>query len=210
MHHINATTEHDMVASFLKAEMNSRRFGEAIRALLQRDGIDRRIVDEPNVSDQEENRYRIKLLGDLRGYKQCREFFPNDVRCFFSFFPNDVRWYRAEISRAELAGVRYINYPYWVALSNGTRLPRVAAENVQAGVEVTGRAAESFLDVARALSRGVVFPEPILVSTDRGSGLVILEGHVRLTGYFLVPERIPEEMQVVVGYSPNMVGWYLY
>jgi len=34
------------------------------------------------------------------------------------------------------------------------------------------------------------------------TGMRLLEGHVRLTTYFLAPHCIPDAMQVIVGFSP--------
>ena len=59
-----------MVAVFLKTEIRSDRYDKEIFALLGRDGVSRKIVDEPDTSNPEENDYRIQLLGDFRGYKQ--------------------------------------------------------------------------------------------------------------------------------------------
>jgi hypothetical protein len=75
--------------------------------------------------EQEENAYRIRLLGDFRGYKQGH--------ALFSSFPDEVSWRRALLGGEELFRVRY----------------------------------------------------------------------VRLTTYFLAPHCIPDEMQVIVGFSPD-------
>jgi hypothetical protein len=36
---------------------------------------------------------------------------------------------------------------------------------------------------------------------------VVLEGHCRLTAYMLRPDRLPPELEVLVGSSPGMAGW---
>lgn len=199
MRHIEALTEHDMVAAFLKAEIASERFGLNILALLRRNGWNRSIIDEPDTVNAEENVYRIRLLGDFRGYRQDRELFHS--------FPENVCWHRYALSPGELARVQYIDYSYWNELSGGSRLAVDAAENVRAGVVVFGQRTEGFLDVARALEGGAKFPELILVGTAPEAGLVVLEGHVRLTAYFLAPWRIPDELTVIIGFSPGLAGW---
>jgi hypothetical protein len=40
---------------------------------------------------------------------------------------------------------------------------------------------------------------------DEHAPLVLLEGHVRLTAYFLQPECIPPSLPVIVGYVEGMV-----
>ena len=199
MRYIESITEHDMVAVFLKTEIHSDRYDKEIFALLERDGVSRKIVDEPDTSNPEENDYRIQLLGDFRGYKQNRGLFER--------FPDGVSWNRVALSKDELARVKYIDYSYWNELSGGSRLPVDAAKNIRAGIEVFGESTQWGLEIAQMLEAGAVFPELIVVGCSPESGLVVLEGHVRLTVYFLAPEHIPEELNVIVGFSPNMGDW---
>src|SRR5262245_38036307 len=192
---LEAITEDEMVAVFLKTEINSMRFSADIMALLRRDGMSRRIIDTPDTRNQEENAYRIRLLGDFRGYKQGR--------ALFSSFPDEVSWRRALLSGEELSRVRYIDDSYWNELSGGSRLPTDAAMNIRAGKIVFGQSTQWFLNLARELERGAMFPELILTGVSPTSDLVVLEGHVRLTTYFLAPHCIPDEMQAIVGFSPD-------
>src|SRR4029434_6692709 len=97
---LEAITEDEMVAVFLKTEINSVRFSTDILALLRRDEMSRRIIDTPDTRNQEENAYRTRLLCECRGYKQGRDLFLS--------FPDDVSWYRAILGREELARVRYV------------------------------------------------------------------------------------------------------
>ncbi|MBW3623773.1 MAG: hypothetical protein KY468_10245 [Armatimonadetes bacterium] len=166
------------MAAFLRTEIASERFGREIVALLERDGRDRSLIDEPDTRNVEENCYRLQLFSDFRGYKQNRGLFEG--------FPGNVSWYRAILTREELAGVRYIDYSYWNELSGGSRLPADAAKNIREGVEVFEVSNDGFFRMAEALRKGALFPELILVGTAPGSELVVLEGHVRLTAYSLV------------------------
>ena len=199
MRHLAQITEHEMVATFLKAEITSERFGSEIRALLQRDRRNRKIIDSPNTDNPAENAYRIRLLGDFRGYKQNRDLFES--------FPEQMSWHRFALSPEELARVRYVDYSYWNEISSGTRLPIEAAKNIRAGIKVFGQSTHDFLRIAHALQRGAAFAELILVGTDPCSELVVLEGQVRLTAYFLAPECLPEELPAIVGFSPDMALW---
>jgi hypothetical protein len=40
-----------------------------------------------------------------------------------------------------------------------------------------------------------------------GDDLVVLEGHVRLTAFMLARDRLPPELEVLVGSSPTMTRW---
>ena len=196
---VESLSESDMVASFLRAEIASERFGGEILAILERDRRDRSVIDKPDLGNEGENRYRVQLLGEFRGYNRDRSLFEN--------FPADVGWHRAGLSPEELAQVRYIDYSYWNELSGGTRLPVDAAKKIRAGVEIYGVSNTRILRMADALRSGAAFPELILVGTAPGSDLVVLEGHRRLTAYALVPEAIPQGLTAIVGFSPELKAW---
>ena len=63
--------------------------------------------------------------------------------------------------------------------------------------------------MAREVARGARFPPLILVTTGPSGDLVVLEGHARLTAYMLCPDRLPPELEVLVGSSPGMAAWAL-
>ena len=63
--------------------------------------------------------------------------------------------------------------------------------------------------MAQAVADEARFPPLILVTTGLGDDLVVLEGHVRLTAYMLRPDRLPPELEVLVGSSPDMAAWAL-
>jgi hypothetical protein len=52
---VEPVTEDEVVALFLKTEVESVRFRDAILKLLFRDGRDRAIVDDPDTSDAGQN-----------------------------------------------------------------------------------------------------------------------------------------------------------
>jgi hypothetical protein len=197
MRHLEAITEDEMVAHFLKNEIISGRHRQEILKLLQRDGLDRRIIDEPDPRDPEANTHRARLLGDFRGYKR-----QEDV---FTCVPDDTAWHRYALSREELAQVRYIKDDYWIELSGCSRLAIDAAPRIRAGLEVFGKYSTQWaLGMARAVEQGAVFPELILVGTDEASELTVLEGHVRLTAYCLALAHVPDPLPAIVGFGAGM------
>jgi hypothetical protein len=114
----------------------------------------------------------------------------------FGGFPDDVRWELAALTREELLDVLYINWDWWLRVSRGTRLPRVAAE-------VQGRD-----DGDRAIAERAAVNPPLIVVTDPArSQLVVLEGHVRLTAYAAFPELLPDEVELYLGSSPKIATW---
>jgi hypothetical protein len=196
MRRLRPGSEAEMVALFLRSELPSDRFRDPLLALLDQAGLPEHLVTAPNLDDPAENLARAQLLTQHRGYGTRTEIF-EDV-------PHDVCWEWMAITPAELATVRYIDYGYWVELSGGTRLAADAAPRIRAGVTPFGVSSDGVLGMAQAFADGARFPPLILVTTGRPGDLVVLEGHTRLTAYMLRPDRLPPELEVLVGSSPGM------
>jgi hypothetical protein len=196
---LRPSSEDEMIALFLRGELLSGHTGPAIQRALVDAGVDPRVVREPDVSDPDANAIRRGLLTAARDY---------DAGGLFHGFPDDVRWEWAALTPEELMAVRYIDYSYWVELSGGTRLPTDGARRLREGVEPFGVPSTGFFELAEELAVGKRFSELILV--DGPAGLVVLEGHARLTAYALQPTAIPPELEVLVGTSPSMSEWALW
>jgi hypothetical protein len=190
---LSRITEDEMIAVFLCAELDSGRYGEKLRALLARNGRDERVLRKPDLDDADENAYRRQLLEEHRAYERRDGLFGG--------FPGEVDWFRAILSREEVLNILYIDWDWWLRVSDGSRRPRDAARRIQAG-EVAGVTAEE-----HDLFVGTPQPELIAVTTPAHAPLVLLEGHARLTAYALFPDRLPEEFEILLGVSEEMAGW---
>ena len=199
MKKLDPISENEMIAVFLKTEIKSERWSNDILKLLDQDRVERKMIDYPNLLNDDENRYRKELLGAFRGY--------NKNRLLFEDFPEDIKWFRVLLSKDDIGEVKYMRYSYWNELSKQTRLPRVAAGEIKSGHEVFGVSNDGFWEAVVVMQNGVGFPEMILVAKNQSSDLVMLEGHKRITAFFLAPELIPNELEVIVGYSENMKAW---
>lgn len=104
----------------------------------------------------------------------------------------------------------YINYSYWNELLSNSILPLDAAKNIQNGIEIFGVSNDGFKDIHADIKHGISFPKMIFVSANEKSRIVVLEGHARITAYFLEIEYIPEELEVIIGYSEKFADWDLY
>lgn len=186
---LRASSFEDMIALYLRAELTGR-FGGEIKALLERESANRSVIESPDTANAADNTLRRRILAGYRAY-------------VFDDLPEQVQWYRAELTREDVAKVRYIDYSYWNELSRHTRLPSVAVEAIRSGKEVFGVSNEGFLQAAQALRAGARFPELILVGESPDSPLTVLEGHVRLTAYLLAPEHLPEALPVLIGFAPE-------
>lgn len=202
MRRLRASGEAEMVALFLRTELPAARSRDDLEAHLEREGLPERVVTAPDLDDDAQNRARLRLLTHHRGYGTRTELFDG--------FPDDVCWQWMAISPAELAGVRYIDYDYWVQLSGGSRLAVDAGPRIRAGVAPFGVPSDWALGMAQEVARGARFPPLILVTTGLGENLVVLEGHARLTAFMLARDRLPPELEVLVGSSPMMTRWGLW
>jgi hypothetical protein len=199
---IREITDDEMISVFLKAEINSDRFGPTVLSFLQKYNLNRGIVDNPNIENREDNEQRRKLLGEFRGYRNNLYIFQD--------FPSDIKWFRAFLTKDELSKVLYINWDYWVEETKGTRLPQDLVKRIETKDLPEDKEVLRFRQVAESIKSGVKLPELIIVSEDEHSKLVVVEGHVRLTSYFLIPEMIKEETEVIVGFSKDIRNWENY
>lgn len=193
-------SEDEVIAEFLIAEINSKRFGALIKNAMGNE--DATIVTNPNINNNQENHYRRSLLGEVRGFGKNEDLFEN--------FPSEVSWNRAIFTKEDLQAVMYIDYSYWNQLSNNTRYPVDAAKNILNDVEIFSVSNDGFREIHSEIKRGKTFPRLIFVSCNEYSRIVVLEGHARLTAYFLDLEYVPEELEVIMGYSEEFVKWDLY
>lgn len=196
---IREITDDEMISVFLKAEINSDRFGPVVISFLQKYNLDRNIVDNPDIENQEENKQRRTLLREFRGYEENAYIFKD--------FPLDIRWFRALLTKAELGKVLYINWGYWVEVTEGTRLPQDLVKKIETKELPEDKEVIRFRQVAKSIKSGVKLPELIIVGENKHSKLVVVEGHVRLTAYFLAPEIIGKEIEVIIGFSKNIRNW---
>jgi hypothetical protein len=198
---IGPASEDDMVLAFLRAEIASSRFSEVVLAALADMGLDRTLVDRADLSDEKENLRRRRVLEHYRG-----------PRCgpgagVFGGFPDDVSWSWAALTPAELADVRYIHWDYWLEVTGGTRRPADAIARMRREWDVPGL---DVREIADALARGSLPPEIVVVGVPPGRDLVVLEGHVRLSGLLLRPEQLPSEVRVLLGTSTRIGEWGCY
>ncbi|WP_339296258.1 hypothetical protein MKY82_13360 [Paenibacillus sp. FSL W7-1279] len=197
---VSQVQEDEVIAEFLFAEVNSDRFKEGILNALG--DHDLNLLIKPNLNDQAENQIRRDILGQTRGFGRNTDMFEN--------FPTEVKWYKAFFEKQDLNEVMYINYSYWNELSSNTRLPLQASKNIMNQIEVFGVSNQGFLDINLALKNGKVFPRLIFVSMNENSRVVVLEGHARLTAYYLDNDYIPDELEVIIGFSDKFSVWDLY
>jgi hypothetical protein len=203
MRKIRESSEAEMIAVFLAAELHSpRSMGQEIQACLQREALSTRVISSPDLSNAQENVARRAVLGAYRGYGQRQGYFQG--------FPEALHWELVGLTRQEVEQVKYVDYDYWVELAGGSRLALDGARRALAGIDVFGLSSRYFVDLAETLRHGAHFPTLIFVARDEASPLVVLEGHARLTAYLIAPDCLPTELEVIVGFSEQITHWGCY
>ena len=90
---VATATEDDMVAAFLRAELDSPRFSASLEAALADAGLDHAIVRRPDTGDPAANAARRRVLAAYRGYPD---------REVFTGLPAGTVWRRVEHLPAEV------------------------------------------------------------------------------------------------------------
>jgi hypothetical protein len=195
---LRRVSEDEVIAVFLRGELDSDRYGEKLLDSLHREGRDEDVLRRPDLGNAGENGYRRRLLDEHRAYGRREGLFLG--------FPLGVAWSRAALSREEVLDILFIDWHWWLVVSGGSRRPRDAARRIRAG-EVAGVTAEEHEPAAAALRTRPRPAELIAVTTPAHSPLVLVEGHVRLTAYALFPEYLQRELEIVVGISDEITSW---
>lgn len=191
------TTEDEMVVAFLRAEVDSSRYGDAIRDWLEWKGLKRNLIDAPNLGDSMDSESRKELLTAYRGY--------GNRKLLFTGFPLDVRWRRVVLEPDDLPKLRYANYSTWVGLSGGSRLVIDGARNFPESRDHPET--YQIKGIMEAVRNGAQFPELIAVEAEDAS-LILVEGHSRATAYVI--EQAVDDLELLVGSSPLISKWSFY
>lgn len=199
MREAGPATEDEVVLAFLKAEIDSPRFGPVYAGILQNSGLNRNaLLDGASLSSAKDNRIRIELLRAVRGYRADAYLFRG--------FPADTRWRRIQLAAADIRKLKYANFPTWTQLSGGTRLVADGARNTD-HVQTAESANVNIKAVAKALVAGQRYPE-LVAAEAHDSSLILVEGHTRATAYVVAGFAGP--VDCFVGSSPSMHTWAFY
>jgi hypothetical protein len=190
--------EAEVVAAFLRGELESPRYRERLLELLRVDDVDASVLRTPNLEDAEECAYRETLLDRHRAWLSRQGLFDG--------FPERVAWSLAALAPEEVLAIRYINWDWWLRISGGTRQPVEAAARIRRG-EVEGVTVEEHEPIAVRLQAAEPGPPLIAVAPPDRSRLVLVEGHVRLTAYALYPKYLPAELEIYLGTAPDIERW---
>ena len=176
---IKNTNESEMILEFLKGELNSNRFNNDLNKVLNKLNIDCNIITNGNILNLEENKLRLKIMKEYRG-------FPDKE--LFERFPKVIDWKYVSLSEEDLDNIYYIDYDYWNLLSNNTSRPSEAVKVIKNGIEVYDISNQPFLDGVEYLKNNT-FP-PLILLTCNDEKYLIIEGHSRMTIYAFIPNKL--------------------
>ena len=176
---IKDTNESEMILQFLKGELNSNRFNNDLNKVLNNLNIDCNIITNGNILNLEENKLRLKIMKEYRGYPDKE---------LFERFPKVIDWKYVSLSEEDLDNIYYIDYDYWNLLSNNTSRPSEAVKVIKNGIEVYDISNQPFLDGVEYLKNNT-FP-PVILLTCNDEKYLIIEGHSRMTIYAFMPNKL--------------------
>lgn len=193
---IRVASADEVEMAFLRAEVDSARWGRMYSGAIARSGESREsLVDNGDLGNSRQNDIRRDVLGQLRGYGR------NVL--LFKGFPQDVSWCLIRLGPGDFSTMKYAANPPWPAMTNGTRSVTAFASTVSSGTAPED-SANHIRAVAELLKGGTLFPEMILVRGTDGLPIIV-EGHVRATAYVVAGRT--ENIEAFVGASPYIGRW---
>ena len=188
---LREATEDEMIAAFVRAELESPRFGAALRSTLAELGMSVEIVSAA-ASVAGANEARRQLLAAYRGWGQYESVFGG--------MPNDVVWSWAALDES-VVRERVFTIKWYFEETFGTR----SAHEIG---EMKRRAADaSRSQLERSVAQGRVMEPAILLAEPELRRLVLLEGHSRILSYLANPDLVTFPILALVGTSARVAEW---
>ncbi len=188
---LESANEDEMIATFIRAELASPRFGAKLRSAAADLGASIDLLADGTSAQAAEARRR--LLAAYRGWGQYESVFGG--------MPDDLEWSWAELDAAVLR-TRVFTIEWWFEETFGTRSVLAIGEMKRRTADDDSRPQ---LEQARAAGR--MLESPILLSEPDLRRLVILEGHSRILSYMAHPDLAPFPMLALIGTSPRIGEW---
>ena len=188
---VRKSSENEMILEFLKGELNSNRFNSDLNDSLNKLNVDSNIISNGDLSNEDENSLRLKIMKKYRGY-------PDSL--LFENFPRILEWKLMKLDKEDINNIYYIDYDYWNVLSNDTSSPLEAVKNIMDGREIFDVSNKPFLDGVDYLKSNS-FP-PVILITCNDKRYLIVEGHSRMTIYGFDPTKL-DGIYAYVGYCSS-------
>jgi hypothetical protein len=186
---IAPSSEDEMIASFIRAGLDSPGEREALAKARDAAGLDEADARSLDIADPALNKLRREVLTKWFGWGQYESVFGG--------MPDDIEWHWAELTLDDLRK-RVYTIKWSFEAEYGTRqLARIAERN-------TGASAGPILD---ALRSGQTIEPVMLLAQPSLDRLVILEGHNRLEAFLTEPTLVSFPLRVFLGISERVDEW---
>jgi len=190
---MRSLSEHEVIAEFLRSEFHHPEF-EDYRSEFEH------LVSKPDLASHRENSLRRALLFLRRG-AMWREL------------PENTEWYQVELSRKDLARIRFFPRAQWRRVAEGSFYLTDMVECLR--VKGQESSEDEFFRKLRRMStpvqEGLVSPTVLLIGVDASGPLTILDGNHRMAAAMLAqPPADLESFTFICGLSPEMTHccWY--
>jgi hypothetical protein len=201
---IRKSSEDEMIALFLHGEIKSKRFSKKLINIIKKLKLDLNIISNYDLNNETDNDSRRLILKLFRGYGNNKDLFNN--------FPTNINWYWTKLNKSDILKIKYIDYDYWVELTNGSRYVKDSSINILNGKEIFGVSNKAFIEGAEYLKNGGKFPPIIILSAiENNNEMIVLEGHSRLTSMNLVIDYV-EDVEALIGFTntDDLYKWNKY
>ena len=176
---IGPSSEDEMVAAFLQAEIAGSRFEPLVTERIRQLGATGALVEQPNLANDADNELRSRLLAAHRGWRMNQFLFRG--------WPNGLVWTRAALQPADAEHIWYANAPDWGTLSRGTWRAADGARRVAAGdpslIGWSPETLDAIQGIRLAIESGGSFPPIIAIGVPSARIIMLVEGHARMTAY---------------------------
>ena len=203
MEQIRSATEHEIVSTFLLAEIDSSRWSATVHANLRDRGLSEDLIRKPNLRNAVENFTRDEVLSAYRGWRRNQYIFTN--------WPPTFDWSLVSLGQNDLADCRYINMPEWQLISDGTLEVTVGgSRGASPPATFPQEIALAIISIADSMDGGTDVPTLIGVKARESPIVVIVEGHARITAYAM--SGAPKELTMLLGTTSlaNLSMWPFY
>ena len=202
MNYLGECGDDEVVAEFLRAEIDSVRFGLATAVEMVRHGVTLDMLRCPDLTDQAQNTARRMILGNTRGWERGEGTFTG--------FPSAVTWHRAVLDMSDIDRVYFAESRDWGALSGGSCRPvdmalRIEGDMIEPAVLDVPEyfhAIKGIEAVRDEVDGGTILPPPIVITANGAPRIWLIEGYTRLSGIFLAGAGAGTP--VIVGVVPEI------
>jgi O-antigen/teichoic acid export membrane protein len=190
---LRTLSEEEVVGEFLRSEFHHSEYDQ------YRTQFDT-IVKNPQFNNARDNSARKALLFLRRG-PMWREL------------PADTKWYEVELTRDDLARIRFFPRAQWRRVADGSFYLIDVVKRIQKKLDDS--APGEFFDKLRLLSyslqEDLINPSVLLIGIDDKEPLTILDGNHRMAAAMLSESEVAlSKLRFICGLSPNMrrCCWY--